>query len=284
MHSPHRKASAIFLTLLILLSPMLASASNMTRATSVWSGTVSLPEGYHVGANEVLVIQAGTDVLIGESERLVVDGRLTVEGSISSPVSIQSISGDHEGIQFNSSSKGKNSVLENLTITDSEYGVTIFGSDPEMNNLTVINADRVSVDLFDGASPVIRDLVIQGGGQDIHGTTLSWRYGIGLSFGSGSAPIVLNAQIDGLITRGVNVWANGGGLLDGMVVSNITGATLAAAAGIWVEDSIPLFTETQVKRSDNGVIVRHQSPGFVTRPTFIGLEVEDSQNLSLIHI
>ena len=106
MHSPHRKASAIFLTLLILLSPMLASASNMTRATSVWSGTVSLPEGYHVGANEVLVIQAGTDVLIGESERLVVDGRLTVEGSISSPVSIQSISGDHEGIQFNSSSKG----------------------------------------------------------------------------------------------------------------------------------------------------------------------------------
>ena len=282
MHSPHRKASAIFLTLLILLSPMLASASNMTRATSVWSGTVSLPEGYHVGANEVLVIQAGTDVLIGESERLVVDGRLTVEGSISSPVSIQSISGDHEGIQFNSSSKGKNSVLENLTITDSEYGVTIFGSDPEMNNLTVINADRVSVDLFDGASPVIRDLVIQGGGQDIHGTTLSWRYGIGLSFGSGSAPIVLNAQIDGLITRGVNVWANGGGLLDGMVVSNITGATLAAAAGIWVEDSIPLFTETQVKRSDNGVIVRHQSPGFVTRPTFIGLEVEDSQNRGLL--
>ena len=37
-----------------------------------------------------------------------------------------------------------------------------------------------------------------------------------------------------------------------------------------------------MQRSDNGVIVRHQSPGFVTRPTFIGLEVEDSQNRGIL--
>jgi len=282
MHSCQRKTSATFLALLILLSPMLVSASHTTRSTTVWSGTVSLPEGYHVASNEVLVIQAGSTVLIGDSERIVVDGRLSIEGTTSSQVLFQSISGDHEGLQFNSSSKGKNSVLDNLTITDSVYGITIFGSDPQINNLTVINADRVSVDMFDGASPLIRDLVIEGGGQDIHGATLSWRYGIGLSFGSGSAPIVQNAKIDGLVTRGVNVWANGGGLLDGLVVSNISGATLAAAAGIWVEDSIPLFSGTIVQRSDNGVIVRHQSPGFVTRPTFIGLEVEDSQNRGIL--
>jgi len=283
MHSLQRKTSATVLAILFLLSPLLASASALLpRSTTVWSGTVSLPDGYLVQSNQVLVIQSGTTVLLGEGERLGVDGRLTVEGTLGSPVLIDSISGDHEGLQFNTTSMGKNSVVENLTIISSVYGVTIYGSDPEMNNLTVNNADRVSVDMFNGASPKFRDLVIEGGGQDIHGASLSWRYGIGLSFGDGSAPIVENAQINGLVTRGVNVWANGGGLLAGVNVSNVSGATLAAAAGIWVEDSIPLFTDSMVTKSDNGVFVRHQSPGFVTRPTFLGLTVEDSQNRGIL--
>ena len=76
---------------------------------------------------------------------------------------------------FNSSSNGLGSKIENLTITDAEYGVTVYDSNPTLNDLRVINADRVAVDLFDSASPRINDLVIDGGGQDVHGLSTSWR-------------------------------------------------------------------------------------------------------------
>ena len=57
----------------------------------------------------------------------------------------------------------------------------------------------------------------------------------------------------------------------------MSGSTLAIAAGIWVEDSIPLISESSVSRCDNGVYVRHITQGWTTRPTFAGLTVEDSQ-------
>ena len=280
MHSPrYHRVSATFLVILLLVAPALSLASSQqSKSTTVWSGSVSLPDGYLVQSTEVLVIQAGTSVKIGAGERIGVDGRLTVLGTSSSPVTIEvDGTGDHEGIQFNSSSRGKNSAVDNLTISDGDFGVTVYDSDPRIANLTVVNADKVAVDLFSGSSPIIRDLVIEGGGQDEHGSSTSWRYGIGLSVGDGSAPIVDGVMADGLITRALNVWGNSGGLISGITASNISGATLAASAGLWVEDSVPLITDSHVKRSDNGVIVRHQSPGLVTRPTFVGTVVEDSQ-------
>ena len=57
----------------------------------------------------------------------------------------------------------------------------------------------------------------------------------------------------------------------------MSGSTLAIAAGIWVEDSIPLISDSSVSRCDNGVYVRHITQGWTTRPTFAGLTVEDSQ-------
>ena len=80
-----------------------------------------------------------------------------------------------------------------------------------------------------------------------------------------------------MITRGVNLWYNSGGLWDGLSIHNVSGATLAAAAGIWVEDSIPLFTNSNVTRSDNGIIVRHISQDATTRPTFLNTKVENCQ-------
>ena len=75
--------------------------------------------------------------------------------------------GNHDGLIFNSSSNGLGSKIDNLTIRNSEYGITIYGSNPTINNLRVENADLVAVDLFDSASPRINNLVIEGGGQDI---------------------------------------------------------------------------------------------------------------------
>ena len=234
---------AVSLVLMLLLAPILSGTSaGLTRSTTVWSGTISLPDGYLVQSNQVLVIQAGTSILLGDGERLGVDGRISIEGTESSPVTVESISGDHRGLIFNSSSNNLGSTIDNLTITGGEYGITIYGSNPVISNLHVFDADRVAVDLFDGASPTIRDIVIDGGGQEIHGTSSTWRYGIGISSGASSAPIVQGASIGNLVTRGVNLWFNSGGLWSGVSVHNISGATMAAAAGIWIEDSIPLLS------------------------------------------
>jgi hypothetical protein len=235
-----------------------------------------LEDGYLVQSNQVLAVQSGTTILLGDGERLGVDGRITIDGTESSPVTIESISGNHRGIIFNSTSNNKGSTLDNLTISGGEYGITIYGSDPVISNLQVNNADKVAIDLFDSASPTLRNLVIEGGGQDVHGVSSTWRYGIGISSGASSAPIVQGAMIGNLVTRGVNLWYNSGGLWSDISIYNVTGATLAASAGIWIEDSIPLFSDTNVSSSDNGIIVRHISET-TTRPTFINTKVEDCQ-------
>ena len=187
--------------LLILVSCSNLVSSSESRTTTVWSGNVILPDGYLVDSGEVLSISPGTTVSIGSGHSLDVDGRIIVSGSVSSPVIMNSISGNHEGLVFNYSSDGLGSRVDNLSVVDSKYGVTIYGSDPVISNLTVNNADNVAVDLYGGASPLIVDLVISGGGQDVHGFSTTWRYGIGLSIGAYSTPIVKGAQIDGLITR-----------------------------------------------------------------------------------
>ena len=273
--SRHRIAYA--LVLILILVPFSNHAySADSRSTTVWSGTVVLPDGYSVDAGEVLSIAPGTVVSVGAGYSIEVNGRIIVSGSDSSPVIFDSISGNHEGLIFNYSSDGLGSRIDNLSISNSKFGVTIYGSDPIISNLTVLNADSVAVDLYGGASPVISNLSVFGGGQDVHGFSTTWRYGIGLSIGAGSAPIVRGATIDGLITRGLNLWGNSGGLLSDLEISNISGSTMAISAGIWVEDSIPLIEESSIKRSDNGIFVRHITEGWTTRPTFASVVVEDS--------
>ena len=149
--SRRRSVAAAIVFLFVMAPALSASSTGQTKSTTVWSGTVSLPEGYLVESNQVLHIQAGTTVLIGDGERLGVDGRISIKGTTASPVNITSISGNHLGILFNSSSDKKGSELDNVTITDSEYGVTIYTSNPRMSNITVVNADRVAIDLFSGA-------------------------------------------------------------------------------------------------------------------------------------
>ena len=269
---------AVFLIAFLLLSYSLPIAANAAsgKSTTVWSGTVLLPDGYTVGAQDVLVVQEGTTIRLGADEDITVDGRIIIEGTNSDPVILESIIGKHDGIVFNQSSQGLGSTIENLTITDAEFGITIYGSNPDLNDILVENVDRVAVDLFDGATPRINNLVINGGGQDIHGFSSSWRYGIGLSVGANSAPIVNGLYAEDLITRALNYWGNSGGLLSNLEISNISGATLAVGTGIWIEDSRPLITDVNIQRSDNGIFVRHITDGWVTRPTFQRVVIEDS--------
>ena len=77
----------VTMVLLLLMVPILSAVSaGSPRSTTVWSGTVSLEDGYLVQSNQVLVVQAGTTILLGDGERLGVDGRITMEGTQSSPI------------------------------------------------------------------------------------------------------------------------------------------------------------------------------------------------------
>ena len=271
---------AIFLVSILLFSSVIfapmTSLASFSKSTTVWNGTINLVDGYTVESGEILIVEAGTEINLGDDKDILIAGRITIQGSSSSPVILNSIIGNHDGLIFNSSSNGLGSIIDNLTIRNSEYGITIYGSNPTINNLTVENADLVAIDLFDSASPRINDLIIEGGGQDIPLNT-NWRKGIGLSVGASSSPIVNGALINDLVTRGLNYWGNSGGIISNLHVSNISGATTTIAAGIWVEDSLPLIIDSSVKRSDNGIYVRHITQGWNTRPTFTNVIVEDSQ-------
>ena len=276
LDNSRRLAFSIITVLLLSTTLPLAANAATGKTTTVWSGTVILQDGYTVGAQDVLVVQAGTTIRLGADEDITVDGRITIQGTQTSPVVLESIVGNHDGFVFNQSSQGLGSSIDNLTIIDAEYGITIYGSNPVLSNVRVENADRVAVDLFDSATPRIYDLVIEGGGQDVHGFSNSWRYGIGLSVGAYSAPIVDGLTVNGLISRGINYWGNSGGMISNVEITNVSGATLAVGAAMWFEDSRPLITDVNIERNDNGIYVRHITSGWITRPTFHRTVIEDS--------
>ncbi|MGB1865995.1 MAG: right-handed parallel beta-helix repeat-containing protein [Poseidonia sp.] len=246
------------------------------RAQTTWSGTQSLSSTYTVAISDELIIQSCTVVQMSGAARIIVEGRLTVLGTQTCPVTLEA-SGlqDHEGIQFNSSSNGRGSVLQNLTITDSIYGMTIYGSNPVVENLTVVNPDRVAVDMFNNAAPRITDLYVNQAGRDLPFQG-DWRYGIGLSIGAGSTPIVTRAVFSDILTRAVNIWGGSGGLIQGITVDNCSGSTYAMVAGIWVEDSQPLLTNISIDKSDTGIVVRHIDDGGYTHAVIRHASISNS--------
>jgi len=252
------------------------------RSQTTWSGSVVLNNHYTVSLTDELVISSCTNVTMANGVRIYVDGRLTVEGTKSCPVYFDYAGGgDHMGIQFNSSSNGRGSKIDNASIIHSTYGITIYGSDPYLANVTIFDADDVAMDMFNSATPVIRNLVIDEAGQD---WTIPqyWRYGIGLSVGAGSAPNVDGLVVSNAVTRGLNMWGNSGGLFRNISIDNVSGATLAMSAGIWVEDSIPLIQSVSVDKSDHGVIVRHITDGVITRAVIRDMEITNSMYEAMI--
>ena len=247
------------------------------RATTTWSGTVSLTNDYFVNVQDELLITSCTNVVMSPGTRIYVEGRLTVQGTSSCPIVLTSSSttSDHEGIQFNTSSNGRGSTVNHLHIEDAIYGITIFGSNPILNNVTLFNPDRVGIDMFGSSSPVIRDLHVEQAGRNVPFQN-DWRYGIGLSVGDGSTPIVQGAYFTDHLLRGLNLWGASGGIYRDIVLDNISGSVLAEAAGVWVEDSVPLFEDLTIDKSDTGIIVRHIDDSGNTRGVFRDVLISNS--------
>ena len=247
------------------------------RATTTWSGTVQLTSDYFVNVQDELLITSCTNVVMSPGIRIYVDGRLTVQGTPTCPIVLSSSSttSDHEGIQFNSSSNGRGSTINHMHIEDAVFGMTLYGSDPILNNVTIFNPDRVGIDMFGSSSPVIRDLHIEQAGRSLPFQN-DWRYGIGVSVGDGSTPIVEGAYFTDHLLRGLNLWGASGGIYRDIVMDNISGSVLGEAAGVWVEDSVPLFEDLSIDKSDTGIIVRHIDDSGYTRGVFRDVDVSNS--------
>ena len=125
----------LVLLIMMSLSPMvqpLTDGSNASetsgRATTTWSGTVTLSSDYFVNVQDELLITSCTSVVMSPGIRIYVDGRLTIQGTSTCPVVLSSSSttSDHEGIQFNTSSYGRGSTVNHLHIEDAIYGMTLY--------------------------------------------------------------------------------------------------------------------------------------------------------------
>ena len=273
------------LLLLMSLGPMVQPLDEVeidvsevsARATTTWSGTVSLTSDYFINVQDELIITSCTSVVMSPGIRIYVDGRLTVQGTSTCPVVLSSSSttSDHEGIQFNTSSYGRGSTVNHMHIEDAIYGMTLYGSNPILNNVTIFNPDRVGIDMFGSSSPVIRDLHVEQAGRNVPFQN-DWRYGIGLSVGDGSTPIVEGAYFTDHLLRGLNLWGASGGIYRDVVMDNISGSVLGEAAGVWVEDSVPLFEDLSIDKSDTGIIVRHIDDSGNTRAVFRDVDISNS--------
>ena len=252
------------------------------RAQTVWSGTVVLNNHHTIPITDELVISPCTNVTMANGIRIYVEGRLLVEGTTSCPVYFDYAGGgDHMGIQFNSTSNGRGSRIDNASFVHATYGITIYNSDPYIANVTLWNPDDVGIDMFNSATPTIRDLVVNQAGQDWNFPTY-WRYGIALSIGASSAPNIDRVTINDVVTRGLNIWGNSGGIIRNVSIANVTGATLAQAAGVWVEDSVPLIEHIDIDKSDHGLIVRHMDDGSITRAVIRDMNISNSMYKAVI--
>ena len=65
-------------------------------------------------------------------------------------------------------------------------------------------------------------------------------------------------------------------------MTNISGSTLAHAAGGWVQDSVPLIEHAVVNRADHGIIVRHIDDSITTRAVMRDLDIRNSMYKALI--
>ena len=288
-----RAQSIVFAVLLMLLATPFSSMFNNTdysqsnfadesseqvsaRAQTTWSGTQTLTSSYTISVQDELIISACTIIKMDDNVRIYVDGRLTIEGTNACPVTMSANSlGDHEGIQFNSSSTGRGSVIDNLTIEDALYGITMFGGNPIIHNLTIVNPDRVGIDMFNNAAPQIYDLFINQAGRDLPWQS-DWRFGLGVSVGAGSTPIIIGAHFSDILTRGINVWGAAGGIFRNITMDNVSGSSWVMAAGVWVEDSVPLLTDITIDKSDNGIVIRHVDDSGNTRAVVKRADISNS--------
>ena len=285
--------ASVLLTLLMLLSLLSISLSPVndseldtpeiqdasSRALIIWSGTVDVPNDFTVAAGDELRIYAGSTILLGPGVRVFIDGKIVAQGTQADPITVEVQTGFiwHDGFQFNATSRNRGSSLRNMTFSDAQFGITIYDSNPVIEDVLFDNVDLVAIDLFDSASPIIRRVNFDEGGKDVHGTMTHWRYGIGLSIGASSAPYVEDVTFFNQTTRAISYWGGSGGVIRHVNISDVGGATMNISAGIFVEDSFPLIEHINISKCDNGIYVLHRTDNVTTRPVFKNTVIGDSQ-------
>ena len=119
-HIKSRASLILTLILFSIINPFVNA--QISNPNTIWSGEVNLPDGYTINSGESVTVISGTTIRLGDGERIWVEGRLSIEGDFQSNVNLEILgNGNHEGINFNSTSLGFGSKIENLTITDSTY-------------------------------------------------------------------------------------------------------------------------------------------------------------------
>ena len=286
--------SSVLLTLLMLISSLSVSLSAVddselddseikdaasTRALIIWSGTVDVPNDFTVAAGDELRINAGSTIQLGPGVRVFIEGKIVAQGTQADPITVGVQPGYiwHDGFQFNATSRNRGSSLRNMTFSDAQFGITIYNSDPVIEDVLFDNVDLVAIDMFDSASPIIRRANFDEGGKDVHGAMTHWRYGIGLSIGASSAPYVEDVTFFNQTTRAISYWGGSGGVIRHVNISDVGGATMNISAGIFVEDSFPLIEHTNISKCDNGIYVLHRTDNVTTRPVFKNTIIGDSQ-------
>ena len=129
---------AIFLVSILLFSSVIfapmTSLASFSKSTTVWNGTINLVDGYTVESGEILIVEAGTEINLGDDKDILIAGRITIQGSSSSPVILNSIIGNHDGFQYivDIDSDEKDSAFvqgDKTPISKGQRVVIIYGND-----------------------------------------------------------------------------------------------------------------------------------------------------------
>ena len=245
------------------LSPVpLFSPTNVVQ----WSGVVYLnvsDSEQHIDASTELRISAGTTIHLGPGSRVTIAGRLLAEGTVAQPIRIisadsQAPPGEHLGVSFNSTSAGNGNLLRNVSIDGAEYGLTLFSSDAEVDNLTLSNIQRVAIDMLNGASLTGRSIDIREIGRSFTpSNSWDWYYGIGITSGNLTSVNLKQVSMENLSLRGLNMWGGMSGVIEGLTIQNVSGNPNAGKACIWIEGGSATVRNFELNGCQTGVDVFH---------------------------
>jgi len=266
------------------------------RSSSMWTGNVSISQNQLVIVNssDELRISPSANVTMGINSRIEISGRLVAEGTVADPIFFSTDgNGFGDGILLRPDARGKGSILRNVTISEQEYAVTLFGADILLDNVTILDGDRVGVDIYDGGHATIRNLDVRRIGiMHTKVSTSDWYYGIGITAGNGSSVLIEGANIENASLRGLNFWGGMGGVIRDLNVRNITGHDSVAVAGVWIEGGTPFFERFRIDRSERGFYIFDQDEamaivakdGIISNSTFQGIlaDREDPLNTTIV--
>jgi len=141
-------------SLLVTATPLLAgSPERITRETR-WQGEMVLDNLVQVEKGAHLTISAGTVVRAKlPGSKILVLGRLTVDGSAKSPVNFESVKG-WEGIEFIEADKG--SVIRHAKFKGAQQAVSMIATSPQITGSEFRDC-KIALRLLREAAPLVEE-------------------------------------------------------------------------------------------------------------------------------